>query len=206
MKRRRAAAAAAKQVRFRGEPELLIERHNFFAKRNLSSSSPPPWVVDKGLVLVPPLNGVNGDSIAFKVQPDSHNIITFLDSYHLRGEVQFKVTYDSYTDAAYTTKTDPTAAATEAMLCPKVHGFAPPSSTGLLSLFKRVEISFDAYLADQLSNFPGGTLNWPNRLAALETGFQPDRATAQLLADYGLCDGVNRTLNDLDKVMGTEGC
>jgi hypothetical protein len=196
---------AKKHVRFRNEPELFVDKHNFYAKLpSSSSSSTPSFVVDKGLTLIPPLNGVDGDSISFKVQPDGHNIITFLDTYHLQGEIQFKVKYDTYTDATYTTKS--TTAIVEEMLCPTLHGFAPPCSTGLLSIFKRIEISFDSYLADQLSNFPGGTLNWMNRLAALETGFQPDGNTTNLLADYGLCAGFNRTITDLDSIMGDKGC
>jgi hypothetical protein len=131
-------------------------------------------------------------------------MITFLDTHHLQGEIQFKVAYDTYADASYAAKTS--AAPTEEMLCPNLHGFAPPCSTGLLSLFKRIEVSFDSYLADQLSNFPGGTLNWLNRLAAMETGFQPDQNSAQRLADHGLCAGFNRTLTELDSVMGDAGC
>lgn len=191
-----------KNVRFRSEPELQIDKQNYFSQHP-STSVPPLTVVDKGVALIPPLDGLNGDSIAFKVQPDGHHMLAFLDTHHLMGEIQFQAKYDTYADSAYTTKTG----TKEEMLCPKVHGFAPPSSTGgLLSLFKRVEVSFDAYLGDSLSNFPGGTLNWVNRLAVLETSFQPDQHTAQLLASYGLCAGFNRTASELDEIMGDSGC
>ena len=170
-------------------------------KRNkLTSQSVTRGVVEEGIILVPPINGVKGETILFKVPTDGFSNYTFLDTYHLQGVLDFKVKYQEYTDDTYTTKKKANVTE-EDFLRPEKHGFSLPTSSGLLALFKRAEVSFDTY-TDQLSSFSGGSLNWINRLSTLETGFSADSTTNEELSEYGLIPAFNRNLVDLTNLMG----
>lgn len=185
-------------IKFRSQSQLICDRLNYYSSKKKKNDVVSKPVEDNGLILVPPVNGVKGNSINFTVPSDGFSCLTFLNTHHLQGELDFKVKYEVYSDDTYTTKT---STLEEELLRPSKHGWCLPSSVGLLTLFKSAYVSFDSY-GQQLASYPGGSLNWLNRIGVMETAFQADSYTVSELAEYGLIANFNRYLTDLTNIMG----
>ena len=189
--------------RFRSEEQLIVDRFNYYAggSAKKTKNGDQGAIKELGAVeLIPPTNGLENDTINFSVKSDDFSCITFLENYQLMGNLDFKVKYKKYTDDTCTVET---ATVEEDYLRPKKHSFCLPTSTSLLALFRRAEVSFDTY-QDSLSNCVNGDLNWLNRICTLENGFQARRNKTVEQAEYGFAASFNRNIDDLDLQLGNQ--
>ena len=193
-------------MKFRSEHQLLVDRFNFYANkrssRKSSTTTTPTTVTDDGggLMYIEPDNGLKGDHVNFTVKSDGFSNICFLEHYQLQGEISYKVTYNKYSEEACTND-KLLGRDTDAYLNPTKHKFCLPTSTSLLALFKRAEVSFNTHRED-LSNLITGDVCWLNKIQALETCMEPRKTKMNELAEFGMIASFNRYVGDLSHLLG----
>lgn len=191
-----------KKHKFRSVETLMVDRFNFFSsQKKMKMNEGSSLVKDAGIHCIPPVSGLDSSTINFIVKADEFSSITFLEHYNLIGEIDFEVTYAKHENEDLS---DEATRVTEDFLSPQKHKFCLPTSTGLLSLFKRIEVSFETF-TDSLSNLNTGDVNWLNKIACLENSFQSRTNKASEFAQFGLAPGFNRNINDLTNLLGDPG-
>ncbi len=187
-----------KKVSFRSPETLLVDRFNFFSKSKMGKLETN--IKDVGLEYIKPTGSLDGEFINFHIKSDGFSALTFLEHYTILGELDFEVSYKKYGKEDLS---DTPVLVQDEFLRPAKHSFCLPTSTGLLSLFKRAEVSFEGY-TETLSNLSTGDINYLNYVASLEVCFQGRKSKLEELSMYGLTPGFNRTLSDLTHNLGNE--
>lgn len=190
--KRKRAAAEAEGKRLREESEKTYEGVKRASQTSFNLGG--GRIKEGGLVLVPGKEAggskdLKGDvSFFWPGQPTMG--LSFLPDYQLEGEMCLMVSVQEFTDATYLTpqgevKTEP--------LCPDVHKLTISPTCGLLSLFNRVEVTYNNNYMDNLDNMVIGGSNMLVKVGALE---------ASLGAGTGVgVPGFNRSESELGPTM-----